>query len=86
MGLTLSMAAVRARVRPEANWPLAYYAVVAGFAVGFAYSLSWWGVGAGVLCAALARWAPGARRVARVAEFAVLAYVFARCVGLLLMW
>jgi len=84
--LTLAMALARMRVRPEANWPLAYYAPVLAFALGFRYSLSLWWVGLGAVSAALVRFAPTARRAARVAELGALAYVFARSVGLLLMW
>lgn len=86
MALTLAMALVRARAPATANWPLAYYPVILGFAIGFRYSLSLWWVAAGIACAVLVRAAPRTRPAARVAEFGVLAYVFARSVALLLMW
>jgi hypothetical protein len=86
MVLTLAMALFRRRARPETAWPLAYYVVIAAFAIAFRYSLSLWCVGAGVVFALLVRFVPEARRAARVAEFGALAYVFARSVALLLMW
>lgn len=86
MALTAAMALVRAKAPATANWPLAYYAVISGFALAFRYSLNLWWVAAGIVCALIVRTAPSARRVARAAEFAVLAYVFARSMALLLMW
>jgi hypothetical protein len=86
MALTVAMAVVRARTRPEAAWPSLYYAAVAAYALAFRYSLNLWLLAAGILAAALLRFAPRVRPYARVAEFAVLAYVFIRSAALLMMW
>jgi hypothetical protein len=86
LALTAGMAVVRARVRPQASWPLAYYVLVLAFALGFRYSLNPWFAGAGGVCALMVRAGHPAAPVARLAEFAVLAYIFARLVALLLMW
>jgi dolichyl-phosphate-mannose--protein O-mannosyl transferase len=86
LALTLAMAVVRAKAPPTANWPLTYYAVLLGFALGFPYSFNLWAVVGGIVSALLVRLAPQARPAARIAEFAALAYVFGRSVALLLMW
>jgi hypothetical protein len=84
MGLTLAMVVARAR-RSGGNWALAYYAAILAFAIGFPYSLNLFWVAAGLAAGLLIRFRPRNAPV-RVAEYGVLAYVFARCVGLILMW
>jgi hypothetical protein len=86
MVLTAGMALARAKASPKANWPLAYYALAMAFALSLRYSLNPWFVAAGAVCSLMVRAGHGAAPAARAAEFAVLAYVFARSVALLLMW
>lgn len=85
MAATVGMVAARARAPRKAVWPMAYWVLVLAFAAAFQYSLNMYLVATGILVAALLRYAPRPQPV-RIAEFALLAYVFARCVGLLLMW
>ncbi len=85
MALTLGMALLRTRLRSRATWPLLYYLIILLFAVAFRYSLNLYWVAAGFAIALLVRFAPRPQ-AARVAEYSVLAYVFGRCFGLLMMW
>lgn len=85
MAATLAMVLARARSRTAATWPMFYWLIVVGFALGFKYSLNLYLVAAGVLFALLVRFTRRPQP-ARMAEFGVMAYVFTRCLGLLLMW
>ncbi len=85
MALTVGMALARSRTGPEARWPILYYVPVAAFALAFPYSLNLYWVSGGILAALLVRYLPW-QRPARIAELAVLAYIFIRSLGLLLLW
>ena len=69
----------------SANWPLAYYAVLMGYTVGFSGGLNPYWVGAGIACALAIRFGFYPARV-RLAELIPLGYVAWRSVGLILMW
>ncbi|HWQ57216.1 MAG TPA: hypothetical protein VN442_26255 [Bryobacteraceae bacterium] len=85
MATTLGMVLARAKTRTAATWPMFYWLIVVGFALAFKYSLSLYLVAAGVLLAMLVRFTRRPQP-ARIAEFGVLAYVFTRCLELLLLW
>ena len=69
----------------SSNWPLAYYAVLAGYTIGFSGGLNPYWVALGIACALAIRFGLHARRV-RLLELLPLGYVAWRCVGLVLMW
>ena len=75
----------RFRGTQSANWPLAIYAAMAGYTIGFSGGLNPYWVAAAVICAIAIRLGFYPRQV-RWAETIALAYVAWRCVGLLLMW
>jgi hypothetical protein len=85
LALTLVLGWRRWRGSPAANWPLAGYAVIAGYTVGFSGGLNPYWVAAGAACAVAIRLGFYPRQ-ARWVEAIPLAYVAWRCVGLLLMW
>jgi hypothetical protein len=85
MAATLGMVAVRAMAAPAARWPAGYWVLVAAFALAFQYSLNLYLVAVGLLAAVLVRFM-SRPMIARVLEFAVMGYVFTRCLGLLLLW
>ncbi|MFB3826997.1 MAG: hypothetical protein ACE15B_09515 [Bryobacteraceae bacterium] len=85
MALTVATALARLARRRGSNWPLAYYALLLAFALGFPYSLNPYVIGAGAALALAIRFGRPAAPV-RVAEYGVLAYVMARSVALLLLW
>ena len=68
-----------------ANWPLAYYAVLVGYTIGFSGGLNPYWVAAGAACALAIRLGFYPARV-RLGEAIPLGYVAWRCVGLVLMW
>jgi hypothetical protein len=85
LALTAAMAVHLIRARNAGQWPLAYYPVTAGFALGFPYSLNLLWVGAGLVLGVTLRagWLPWKLRWL---ELPVLAYFAWRCVALLMMW
>jgi len=83
--LTLVLAWRRWRGALAANWPLAIYAALAGYTMGFSGGLNPYWVAAGVVCAVAIRLGFYPRHV-RWVEALALGYVAWRCVGLLLMW
>jgi|SRR5580698_1248096 hypothetical protein len=85
LALTLLVVWRRFRGPLAANWPLLYYAALAGYSIGFSGSLNLYWVAAGVACGLAIRLGMHAREV-RWPEAVVLGYVTWRCVGLLLMW
>ncbi len=85
LALTLALAWRRWRGSPASNWPLAGYALIAGYTLGFSGGLNPYWVTAGVACALAIRLGFFPRRV-RWVEAIPLGYVAWRCVGLLLMW
>lgn len=89
MALTVWTAYARFRFRLASNWFALYYAVMAGFWLGFDGSLNNWWLGAGALSAVLLR-ADFLRgiplQVVRAAELAFFGYVLWRGLGLLLLW
>jgi hypothetical protein len=85
MAATLGMVVARVRTPPTALWPAGYWVIVAAFALAFKYSLNLYLVLAGILAAVLVR-NTARPRIARVLEFGVMAYVFTRALGLLLLW
>lgn len=84
LALTLVLAWRRFAGKPV-NWPLAYYAAVAGYTIAFSYSLNPYWVAFGAACAVAIRFGFQAARL-RFVELAPLGYVAWRCVGLVLMW
>lgn len=82
---TVGVAALRAAGRAGSKWPLAFYPVLLAYAIGFPYSVNPWVAGAGLLLTLMVRFGVLARP-ARLAEFAVLAYVLWRGLSLLMMW
>jgi hypothetical protein len=68
-----------------ANWPIAYYAVLVGYTVGFSGGLNPYWVASGIACALAIRLGFYPARV-RFGEAIPLGYVAWRCVGLILMW
>ena len=85
MAATAGIAAIRIAGRNRSRWPLAYYPVLLGYALGFKYSLNPGWVAAGAALTLMVR-AGVQPLAARIAEYAVLAYVFWRALGLLLLW
>jgi len=68
-----------------ANWPLAYYAALVGYTIGFSGGLNPYWVAMGVACALAIRFGFYPARV-RFAEIVPLGYVAWRSIGLILMW
>lgn len=83
--LTLVLAWRRWRGALAANWPLAAYAAIAAYTLGFSGGLNPYWVAAGVICAGAIRLGFYPRQV-RWVEAVALGYVAWRCVGLLFMW
>lgn len=85
--LALALLLVWRRVRGSlaANWPLACYAVIASYTIGFSGGLNPYWVAAGAACAVAIRLGFYPRQV-RWVEAIPLGYVAWRCLGLLLMW
>jgi len=85
LALTLILVWRRFRGALAANWPLACYAAMAAYTLGFSGGLNPYWVTAGVACGVAIRFGfyP---MVVRWVEAIPLAYVAWRCVGLLLMW
>lgn len=75
---SVAVAAIRWRGETRRKWRLSFWIVALGFALGFGHSLNPWLAAAGAACS----WWPKAKW----AEIALLAYVVARCVGLLAGW
>ena len=69
----------------DANWPLAGYAAVAAYTIGFSGGLNPYWVAGSVACAVAIRVGFYPRQL-RWVEAIALGYVAWRCVGLLLMW
>ncbi|MFN7995509.1 MAG: hypothetical protein U0Q18_18005 [Bryobacteraceae bacterium] len=67
------------------NWPLGYYAALAGFTIAFSGGLNPYWVTAGVACAAAIRFGFYPART-RWLELVALGYVSWRCIGLVLLW
>jgi len=85
LALTLVLMWQRWRGSLAANWPLACYAVIAAYTIGFSGGLNPYCVVAGVACTVAIRLRFHPRQV-RWVEAIPLAYVAWRCVGLLSMW
>jgi len=83
--LTAMLAWQRFRGSLTSNWPLVYYVMIAGYALGFRGALNPYWIAAGVACALAIRFGLYPSR-ARLVEAIALGYVAWRCVGLLLMW
>ncbi|MGO4879542.1 MAG: hypothetical protein ACLP59_01815 [Bryobacteraceae bacterium] len=85
--LVLSMLVVWWRFqRPlSSNWPLIFYAAIAGHTVAFSYGLNPYWVAAGVACALAIRAGIYAAWV-RWVELVPIGYVVWRSVALMLMW
>jgi hypothetical protein len=84
LALTILLAWRRLAGKPK-NWPLAYYAVVAGYTMAFPGGLNPYWVAFGVACTLAIRFGFQPGRV-RLVELAPLGYMAWRCVGLVLMW
>jgi hypothetical protein len=85
LALTIVLAWRRFAGPLMANWPLAYYAALVAYTLGFSGGLNPYWVAAGVACGLAIRCGLYPARV-RLAELVPLAYVTWRCVGLVLMW
>jgi hypothetical protein len=85
MALTALVPVARFRGDPRTNWAFGYYALVLGYTLGFKHGLNLRLVLAGVACALLIRFTARARQV-RWIELAVLAGIFWRFLGLILLW
>lgn len=85
LALTLLLVWRRFKGAPDANWPLAGYAVMGGFTAGFSGGLNPYWVTAGVACGVAIRLGFHPRQM-RWLEAIPLGYVTWRCLGLLLMW
>jgi hypothetical protein len=85
LAMAVAIAWRRWRGSLAANWPLACYALIAGYTFGFSGGLNPYWVAAGAACAVAVRLGFYPRQ-ARLVEAIPLAYVAWRCVGLLLMW
>jgi|SRR5450755_675924 len=82
--LALAVAWGRFRAAEAANWPLACYAAIAAYTVGFSGGLNPYWVAAGAACGVAIRFGFQAKRV-RWVEAIALGYMAIRCVRLLWM-
>ena len=85
LALTVLLVWRRFRGTLAANWPLLYYAALAGYTRGFSGGLNPYWVAAGAACGVAIRAGFYPKRV-RWVEAVALGYVAWRCAGLLLMW
>jgi hypothetical protein len=85
LAITIAIVWRRWRGSLAENWPLAGYALIVGYTLGFSGGLNPYWVAAGAVCAVTIRRGFHPRFMRRV-EAIPLAYVACRCVGLLLMW
>jgi hypothetical protein len=85
LALTLLVVWRRFRGPLAANWPLLYYAAIAGYTIAFSGGLNPYWVAAATACGVAIRFGFHPRQV-RWVEAVALGYVASRCVGLLLMW
>ena len=87
--LTIGMIYARFHVRPEATWPLLYYAGISTYGLLFRDSLNPYWVMGGIACGVLLRfeflggWVMNGLRVLETIFFA---YMLWQCASLLLLW
>jgi hypothetical protein len=88
MALTLAMAWPRHLRGPRRKWALVYWAMVLGYAIGFKYSydLRWVAAGLAATVGVLQEHRAAGLRYLRIAESFALCYIFARSLGLILLW
>jgi hypothetical protein len=85
LALTLSLLWWRFRRPLNSNWPLAVYAAIVGYTIGFSGGLNPYWVAAAAVCALAIRFGPHPSVVKRV-ELLPIGYMMCRCVGLIMRW
>ena len=85
VALTIAVVWLRFRGWPASGWPLACYAVIVGYTIGFSGGLNRYWVAGGAACALAIRFGIFPT-LARLVELLPLGYVAWRSVALLFMW